>query len=234
MTPQSGNRVSTSVGNSGICWTVFARNRDTAVHTEGNGDLQTLICVLVARPRRCLTMSNPVPWRNWMATYLGYSLRAKTLFCGWPVTVDDITHTRRRRPDSASCPTGNSRPTGQPHRKPVGHRSCILGAQRQVLTADWLIDWRASCTLQKFGITHAPSSDGVYSAKASNYEWRLASVWSAEQLVTSPSIASAISVRMIAGRTAYIPLNNRETHWCLPRSHKPDRLVKVTWIQGRI
>jgi len=28
---------------------------------EGNGDLQTLICVLVARPRRCLTLSNPVP-----------------------------------------------------------------------------------------------------------------------------------------------------------------------------
>ena len=27
---------------------------------EGNGNLQTLICVLVARPRRCLTLSNPV------------------------------------------------------------------------------------------------------------------------------------------------------------------------------
>jgi len=25
------------------------------------GDLQTLICVLVARPRRCPTLSNPVP-----------------------------------------------------------------------------------------------------------------------------------------------------------------------------
>ena len=33
----------------------------TAVPAEGNGDLQTLICVLVARPRRCLTLSNPVP-----------------------------------------------------------------------------------------------------------------------------------------------------------------------------
>ena len=41
---------------------IFARNRDTAVPAEGNGDLQTLICcVLVARPRRCLTLSNPVP-----------------------------------------------------------------------------------------------------------------------------------------------------------------------------
>ena len=38
--------------------------RDTAVPAEGNGDYQTLICVLVARPRRCLTLSNPVPWQN--------------------------------------------------------------------------------------------------------------------------------------------------------------------------
>ena len=29
----------------------------------GNGDLQTLICVLVARPRWCLTLLNPVPWQ---------------------------------------------------------------------------------------------------------------------------------------------------------------------------
>ena len=39
----------------------FRTDRDTAVPAEGNGDLQTLICVLVARPRRCLTLSNPVP-----------------------------------------------------------------------------------------------------------------------------------------------------------------------------
>jgi len=50
-----------SLGDGGLCWAVFARNRDTAVPAEGNGDLQTLICVLVARPRRCLTLSNPVP-----------------------------------------------------------------------------------------------------------------------------------------------------------------------------
>ena len=90
---QSGNWVSTSLGNSGLCWTVFARNRDTA---EGNGDFQTLICVLVARPRRCLTLSNPVPWQNWMAAYLSYTLWMRTLFRGWPVMVND-THTRRRR-----------------------------------------------------------------------------------------------------------------------------------------
>ena len=64
-------------------WTVFARNRDTA---ERNGDLQTLICVLVARPRRYPTLSNPVSWQNWTAAYLGYTLRMKTLFRGsWNV-----------------------------------------------------------------------------------------------------------------------------------------------------
>ena len=40
---------------------IFIKQRDTAVPAEGNGNLQTLICVLVARPRRCLTLSNPVP-----------------------------------------------------------------------------------------------------------------------------------------------------------------------------
>ena len=69
---------------------------DTAVPAEGNGNLQSLICVLVERHRRCLTLSNPVLWQNWMAAYLGYTLRIKTLVCGWPVMVHD-THTRRRR-----------------------------------------------------------------------------------------------------------------------------------------
>jgi len=63
---------------------------------EGNGDLQTLICVLVARPRRCLTLSNPVPWQNWIAGYLGYTLQMKTLLHGWPVMAHEM-HTRRRR-----------------------------------------------------------------------------------------------------------------------------------------
>ena len=63
---------------------------------EANGALQTLICVLVVRSRWCLTLSNPVPWQNWMAAYLGYTLQMKTLFRGWPVMVHD-THTRRRR-----------------------------------------------------------------------------------------------------------------------------------------
>jgi len=58
-------------------------------------ELWTLTCVLVARPRRCLTLSNPVPWQNWMAAYLGYTLRMKTLFHGWPVMAYE-THTRRR------------------------------------------------------------------------------------------------------------------------------------------
>jgi len=62
-------------------------NSDTAMHAEGNGNLQTLICVLVARPRQCSTLSNPVPWQNWMTAYLDYTLRIKTLFHGWLVMV---------------------------------------------------------------------------------------------------------------------------------------------------
>ena len=42
-----------------------------------------------------LTQSNPVPWQNWMAAYLSYTLRMKTLFCGWPVMAHK-THTRRK------------------------------------------------------------------------------------------------------------------------------------------
>jgi len=81
------------LGNSGLYWTW---NRDTAVPAEGNGDLQTLICVLVARPRRCPTLLNPVLWQNWMTAYPGCALQMKTLYSGWPVMVHD-THTRRRR-----------------------------------------------------------------------------------------------------------------------------------------
>jgi len=44
---------------------------------------------IVARPRRCLTLSHPVPWQNWMAVYLGCTLRMKTLFRGWPVMAHE-------------------------------------------------------------------------------------------------------------------------------------------------
>ena len=37
---------------------------DTAMPAEGNGDLQTLICVLVARPRLCPTLSNTMTKLN--------------------------------------------------------------------------------------------------------------------------------------------------------------------------
>ena len=81
-------------------WTVFVEP-----FSHGTGTLRCLQkematyrhwSVLVARPRRCPTLSNPVPWQNCMAAYLGYTLRMKTLFRGWrwPVMVHD-THTRR-------------------------------------------------------------------------------------------------------------------------------------------
>jgi len=42
---------------------------------------------------------------EWLAAYLGYTLRMKTLFCGWPVVVDD-THTRRKRSVYWACGEG--------------------------------------------------------------------------------------------------------------------------------
>ena len=46
--------VLTSLGNSGLCWTVFARNRDTAVPAEGSVSLWRV-------PDYVSTLSNPVP-----------------------------------------------------------------------------------------------------------------------------------------------------------------------------
>ena len=43
-----------------------------------------------------LRLSRTIPWQNWMVAYLGYTLRMRTLFRGWPIMVND-THTRRRR-----------------------------------------------------------------------------------------------------------------------------------------
>ena len=48
-----------SLGNGGVCCIVFARNRDTAVTAEGNGDLQTQICFILARSENT-TMSHIV------------------------------------------------------------------------------------------------------------------------------------------------------------------------------
>jgi len=63
---------------------------------ESQADTCLVMSLLLARPRRCLTLSNPVPWQNWMAAFLRYTLRMRTLFRGWPIMVND-THTRRRR-----------------------------------------------------------------------------------------------------------------------------------------
>jgi len=61
------------------------------VPAEGNGDLQTLICVLAVRSK----WGPGYILQNWMAAYLCYILQMNTLFPGWPIMVHD-THTRRR------------------------------------------------------------------------------------------------------------------------------------------
>ena len=83
------NRFRTEQGHCGAC-----RRKWQLTDTD--------LCVLVSRPRRCLTLSNPVPWQNWMAAYLGYTLRMRTMFRGWPIMVND-THTRRRRSLTVTC-----------------------------------------------------------------------------------------------------------------------------------
>ena len=113
-----------------VRWFQWRNDRDTAVPAEENGDLQTLICVLVARPRRCLTLSNPVPWQNWMSAYFGYTLRMKTLFRGWPVMAHEM-HTRRRRSDKIL---------------PSVLWCCWLGVGKDIwpvnITAVWVSVWR--------------------------------------------------------------------------------------------
>ena len=76
-----------------LCVWYSVTSRDTVVPAEGNGYLQTLTCP--CGERRCPTLSNPVPWQNWMAAYLGYTLWMKTLFRSWPVMVQKKKTTNR-------------------------------------------------------------------------------------------------------------------------------------------
>ena len=75
MTPQSGNRVSTSLSNNGLCWTVFARRRDTAMPAEGD-DLQTVsLCKDPDDVSHCWILSHDkTEWRLISATLCGWRL----------------------------------------------------------------------------------------------------------------------------------------------------------------
>ena len=75
------NRFRTEQGHCGAYRRKW-RLTDTDLHPCG--ETQTMSIV-----------SNLVPWQNWLAAYLGYTVVMKMLFPGWPVMVHD-THTRRR------------------------------------------------------------------------------------------------------------------------------------------
>jgi len=60
--PTAGNRVLISLRNNGLCWTIFARNRDTAVPTEGNGDLQLSTNEHVSTPVQEQYTDYVCPW----------------------------------------------------------------------------------------------------------------------------------------------------------------------------
>ena len=81
------------------CLTILNEGVDLSVYigVMRSQCLVSVICVLVARPRRCPTVSNPVPWQNWMAAYLGYTLRMKTLFHGWPIMVHDTYEKKKKK-----------------------------------------------------------------------------------------------------------------------------------------
>ena len=76
---------------------------------RSNGIVSFVFCDMccwylsVSIVQRCLTLSNYVPWQNWMVAYLGYTLRMETLFRGWPVMVHDTHMRRRRRKRSINC-----------------------------------------------------------------------------------------------------------------------------------
>ena len=61
------NRFRTEQGHCGAC-----RRKWRLTDTD--------MCVLVARLRRCLTLSNPVPWQSWTVAYLGYTLQIRYCF----------------------------------------------------------------------------------------------------------------------------------------------------------
>jgi len=63
------------------------------MHAEGNADSQTLICVLVARPRRCSTLSNPAPLTK-LNGGLSRLLSSDDDAVSWLITYG--MHTRRR------------------------------------------------------------------------------------------------------------------------------------------
>ena len=79
------NHFRTEQGHCGAC----RRRRLTDTDLCPCGETQTMSHI------ESCPLSIPVPWQNWMAAYLCYTLRTKTLFRGWSVMVHD-THTRRR------------------------------------------------------------------------------------------------------------------------------------------
>jgi len=118
------NRFRTEQGHCGAC-----RRKWQLTDTD----------LFVARPRRCLTLSNPVPWQNWMVAYLGYTLRMNTLFCGWPVMAHE-THTRRRRMSPSFWPSTT-------HCRRRLHSSLLLSMKRcdsachSNTIAYWIVSW---------------------------------------------------------------------------------------------
>ena len=68
-----------------------------------------------------------------MATYLGYTLRMRTLFRGWPIMVND-THTRRRRRPQDKTAQGKQLKTAGHSNKFMNFVSFSFSSARVVIT----------------------------------------------------------------------------------------------------
>jgi len=109
---------------------MFAVRIDYSVSLYGLVSFNKKIIII---SRQCLWC-----WQNWMVAYLGYTLRMRTLFRGWPIMVND-THTRRRGSWQSHCESSpgsfdecRTAPSGrQPKTKSddLGFESACTGCQ---------------------------------------------------------------------------------------------------------
>jgi len=146
-------------------------------------------------------LSNPVPWQNWMAAYLGYTLRMKTLFRGWPVMAHD-THRRRRRRRSALAHTQHGRLESKSRQQPDRCLAATVWAARYhgnmhhslSPLAAWMLHWctrawghrlkpklRNMCIRNQWGTSMSWSSIWLKRGQQ-RPELRLSSDWSVARL----------------------------------------------------
>ena len=79
-------------------------NKDLAI-ANGSRGTGTLRCLQkeMGRSRRCLTLSNLVPWQNWMAAYLGYTLHADEDAVSWLTNYGSWHAYEKKKHEPPAC-----------------------------------------------------------------------------------------------------------------------------------